>query len=1292
MLLPDLVEAQTDPPSSGDWTVSDRTIVENRTVQLRGNLTITAGGSLTLRNVTLKVFCGPTDTFGITVASGGTLMIEDIDGLGSTSGDGSVLMRGAPSWGYHFVAMEGSNLSIKNSSVSGPGGRIVSQGVLVETDNATFEGVDFIDGDAYGLRIQGTSGARIMRCSFYLAGNGLMLIDAANASVRYCEFVLNYRAGVLMNNATNIILADSNMSQNNLNGLVITGSTDIWVYDSLFSENIRGIVLNSVEGLILEDCQVNMSRFDGLVIEGAGVNITVVNTSIFDNGRSGIEGKDVTNLSLEDCIIHNCTYFGVRLVNWTEGFDMKSCRVSDNGYDGVHIENARAIDFNGNQVYSNGYNGVFIINSEAFFIKNDTYHSNGYDGINCDHVHGFSVDSSKSHNNTYNGIYLQAGTNLSVITRCGLMNNTRGGIELNSAFDVEVWRCNISQNLDFGIRVEMGAFNILISESTISDNVQGGLRLRNSHSIRANNLSIVGGGDHVAVLVEASWDVWMTASFLLGVVEVTNFGNATIVSPISEVFIPRVTGGSWLDMAYWVQVEVVWPDDTPVDGAFVYISSVNGTRWHAAMTDPLGRTEVIPVTIRTWDGGPAIERNPTTFHVKKGIEAASKRLTITNDTLVRIVLEDAIPPVPMMEDVVAELGALTLMDGSASYDNGLLVSWEWTFDDGVGTVVLVGPTASWTFNVLGTFSGQLNVTDSVGLWNTTTFTIRVVDTTAPLVVLGDDILVNQNTYVDLNGTGTTDNDSTLIITGRFKWSIFKDGDQAPVHTATGPLEVYVFVDMGEYVVVLVVTDQSGNSGNASHRVTVRDNTPPVVDAGSDKYLDQGLPITLEPAQVTDNDPAFDPINSSVRWRIQGPGLDQNLTGYSIQWTSPDMGVYQAIVYVSDAAGNVGTDALVITVWDTVQPWVDLGEDHTVNMTTIVTIGTTGVTDNDPAFPEGASYIWSVSGPHLVLDLKGREVSFQVPWVGTYTVILSVTDATGNMGQDTLKIVSEDPWAPTFGAFYPPPEDLAEHGDLVVIVSITDQGMGVNPDLVEMRMRMPSHDVWGTWTLVDAGVSTRFVEATIHLELPEGTTLIQFRCWDLAGNGPALSPEHPVRVNSRPAVVVLSPTDGADYGPYDEIWLDASPTHDPDVEDVLTFLWTSDVDGPLGSMARVRAPKLSPGEHQLSILVSDGVDGHEVMVTVTVTVAPEPSTVSNYDSIPWYIMLLILLLLLGTVYVIWDARRKRQRPPPAILDDQGEEWVETPSDDGEQAPGTEPRAGQLNTKTLTVVPFIEGWVI
>ena len=62
-------------PETGDWIITNTTVVENRTIVLNGNLTIEPGGNLTLVNCTLLFNCSFDGQYGIEVRSGGQLHV-----------------------------------------------------------------------------------------------------------------------------------------------------------------------------------------------------------------------------------------------------------------------------------------------------------------------------------------------------------------------------------------------------------------------------------------------------------------------------------------------------------------------------------------------------------------------------------------------------------------------------------------------------------------------------------------------------------------------------------------------------------------------------------------------------------------------------------------------------------------------------------------------------------------------------------------------------------------------------------------------------------------------------------------------------------------------------------------------------------------------------------------------------------------------------------------------------------------------------------------------------------------
>ena len=62
------VPFQTEPPSGqANWTVSDTTVIRNRTIELNGNLTVAPSGYLVLDNSTLEMNVSYNGQYGITV-------------------------------------------------------------------------------------------------------------------------------------------------------------------------------------------------------------------------------------------------------------------------------------------------------------------------------------------------------------------------------------------------------------------------------------------------------------------------------------------------------------------------------------------------------------------------------------------------------------------------------------------------------------------------------------------------------------------------------------------------------------------------------------------------------------------------------------------------------------------------------------------------------------------------------------------------------------------------------------------------------------------------------------------------------------------------------------------------------------------------------------------------------------------------------------------------------------------------------------------------------------------------
>ena len=148
-----LVHAQ---PLEGNWVVTGVEVVESKMVLLNGNLIIRAGGSLTLKNVTLRMNVEQNGQYGISVEEGGSMFIYNCSISSTTKNK------------FSFVA-KGSSFVMKNTELDGVGwcptqddyflvshpDELSHSGLMVMTDNATIEDNIFL-GNTVGLVMAGS--------------------------------------------------------------------------------------------------------------------------------------------------------------------------------------------------------------------------------------------------------------------------------------------------------------------------------------------------------------------------------------------------------------------------------------------------------------------------------------------------------------------------------------------------------------------------------------------------------------------------------------------------------------------------------------------------------------------------------------------------------------------------------------------------------------------------------------------------------------------------------------------------------------------------------------------------------------------------------------------------------------------------------------------------------------------------------------------------------------------------------------------------------------------------------
>ncbi|HSA98754.1 MAG TPA: HYR domain-containing protein [Candidatus Nitrosotenuis sp.] len=266
--------------------------------------------------------------------------------------------------------------------------------------------------------------------------------------------------------------------------------------------------------------------------------------------------------------------------------------------------------------------------------------------------------------------------------------------------------------------------------------------------------------------------------------------------------------------------------------------------------------------------------------------------------------------------------------------------------------------------------GQTKVTwtaiDPSGNNSTATQTVSVVDTTAPVLTVPENIIQE--------ATGPTGNAVSLgEPTTQDISEISSVSSNAP---STFPF--------GSTIVTWTATDKYGNSVSANQNVTIIDTTPPKLTAP--------INVTIEATSVSENVVALGEPKTSDLVGVDSVTSDAPekfpLGQTTVTWTA------------KDTSGNTATATQIVSVVDTTSPEITLPQDITMEATgpsgTVVSIGNATASD-----AIGIESITNDSPKVFNLGLT------QVTW--------TVKDSSGNVATATQKVTIVDTTAPSITA-------------------------------------------------------------------------------------------------------------------------------------------------------------------------------------------------------------------------------------------------------------------------------------
>lgn len=386
------------------------------------------------------------------------------------------------------------------------------------------------------------------------------------------------------------------------------------------------------------------------------------------------------------------------------------------------------------------------------------------------------------------------------------------------------------------------------------------------------------------------------------------------------------------------------------------------------------------VTAYVWDMGDGTTYQTATLthtYAEPGLYEVVLRVTDDSGVSNAVATDRAMvavnaPPEPVIADQPRPLsiGEAAILDASASRDiDGNIVYYAWDFGDGATGE---GQIASYAWGAPGIYTVTLTVTDDSGSGSASqSVTSRVVVDAAPIADAGADQFVTVSEVV-FDGGGSADREGEIT---SYEWDL-GDGTRK-----SGQVVRHAYADPGEYVVALVVRDDSGAPLNTDRdRMTVTVNAAPIADAGPAQTVAPGDEV------IVSGRASVDPDGEIARYSWVFPDGTVK-SGVRAAHVFTGSGTFPVRLTVQDDfPGGPARDEAEVLITVNAPPVAQAGADVLIAPGDVVDFDARASFDPDGSI---GTYRWAYSDGAPEVETAVVSRSFDRP--GTYSAQLIVTD-------------------------------------------------------------------------------------------------------------------------------------------------------------------------------------------------------------------------------------------------------------------------------------------------------------
>ncbi|MBI4231850.1 PKD domain-containing protein [Candidatus Peregrinibacteria bacterium] len=331
-----------------------------------------------------------------------------------------------------------------------------------------------------------------------------------------------------------------------------------------------------------------------------------------------------------------------------------------------------------------------------------------------------------------------------------------------------------------------------------------------------------------------------------------------------------------------------------------------------------------------------------------------------------------------------------------------IISFDWDFDDGETNT---GQIVSHTFEEKGIYDVTLAITiqdkstGELASGGEHHITVSITNQALASIFSADPQSGEAPLEVNFDGSESIDPDGKIE---SFEWDLDNDGE---FDDAKGPKTKETFDKIGKYTVSLRVKSTTGEFDVSEKEINVLESVEPEAII---TVVDEPDSYTVGVNYVFKGDESTSPTGKIEKYEWDFSDNSESKTTKTVSHSFSKEGSYEVTLKVTDEEDNIGETTKIINVGSpkgtpkakiSSQPSIQ-GDSLklTGNAPFSVTFNALGTTDSDDNIVD---YEWNFGDGSA--KGFGETVNHLFAKQGTYTVILSVTDADENVGKSTMVV-------------------------------------------------------------------------------------------------------------------------------------------------------------------------------------------------------------------------------------------------------------------------------------------------